>query len=400
MYGKYIFKARTIFINYRSFGHSISDTNAFLSSFREMPLCISIGAKFERNKFFNKFYNRGNLIIITLLFVRFFGRINVRKYVGPRLSVYLNWLKNHKILSSKTVILTENKNVVLECIVKRVTKFSLLDTGKLPDFIKYVSDLDQVSRESSKAISLWAQIYNPNYLNDKMYMKDLASYRTSLLNLGINSKQVVTWIVRIGDSPHHGPGLEKYSGILNWLNMSNRIVIALGDTTFDEKVFMTYPNLYNWKRLGLNAKSLPFLAINDSLFTFGDGSGVWTIVTLLGKFGLLFNTIPSKALYHNIEVLPRPWVDKYGNYCTLDQLFDQLGEKVRNEERGAIIDGFHPVHHSEDVMLKVFQRYENERVKRKPLEMDAQFIKYFNKFGIRLLKNCSISPELIEELRK
>lgn len=70
-------RATAIFVNYRAFGHSISDTNAFLSSFGDKALCISIGKPNERIKYQGELYKPDNLLIFILKGSRVFGRINL-----------------------------------------------------------------------------------------------------------------------------------------------------------------------------------------------------------------------------------------------------------------------------------------------------------------------------------
>jgi hypothetical protein len=132
------------------------------------------------------------------------------------------------------------------------------------------------------------------------------------------------------------------------------------------------------------------------LFTIGDGSGVWTIVTLLGKLGLLLNTIPSRSLYNNVEVLPRIWVDTKGRPCGLEHLFNSLGETVRNENRDKWVDGYQPIVHSNETLFKVYDRFIAERLSNKKIKMDMRYFKYFADYEFPLIQNCAISPELLD----
>ena len=392
-------RATAIFVNYRAFGHSISDTNAFLSSFGDKALCISIGKPNERNKYQGELYKPDNLLIFILKGSSVFGRINMRKYIGPLIYTYLKVLRKIGILKKELQIFTENKSLVLDCVERRISSLSLMNFYQSKKLIDNIRRIDKNARESSKAIAFWAQIYDAKSPNDfKMRddTKEEYAYLHKLSSINVNPKNVVTLILRTGESPHHGPGFSYYNEIIQDLNRRGLLIILLGDTDIGEINYRKYSNLYDARKLGLDIKSLPFISIKHSLFTIGDGSGVWTIVTLLGKLGLLLNTIPSRSLYNNIEVLPRIWVDTKGRFCGLEHLFNSLGETVRNENRGKWVDGYQPIIHSNETLLRVYDRFIAERLSNKKIKMDERYFKYFTDYEFPLIQSCAISPELLD----
>jgi hypothetical protein len=392
-------RATAIFVNYRAFGHSISDTNAFLNSFGDNALCISIGKPNERNKYQGELYKPDNLLIFILKGSSVFGRVNMRKYIGPHICTYLKFLRKIAILKKEVQIFTENKSLVLDCLERRISSLSLIDFDQSKKLIDNIRRIDKNTRESSKAIAFWAQIYDAKSPNDfKMRddTKEEYTYLNKLSNMSINPKSVVTLILRTGSSPHHGPGFNYYNEIIQDLNHKGLFIILLGDTDIGEVNYRNNSNLYDARMLGLDVKSLPFVSIKHSLFTIGDGSGVWTIVTLLGKLGLLLNTIPSRSLYNNVEVLPRIWVDTKGRPCGLEHLFNSLGETVRNENRDKWVDGYQPIVHSNETLFKVYDRFIAERLSNKKIKMDMRYFKYFADYEFPLIQNCAISPELLD----
>jgi hypothetical protein len=392
-------QATAIFINYRSFGHSISDTNAFLSSFGNKALCISIGKPSERNEYHGKLYKSDDLLTFILKGGDFFGRINMRKYIGSLISTYLKFLRKIRILKKDLQIFDENKSLVLYCLERRISSLSLINLDQTKKLIENIKHIDKNARESSKAVAFWAQIYDGKSINDFKMRDDTKEeyyYLNKLSSINVNPRNVVTLVLRTGASPHHGPGFSYYHDIIQDLNRKGLLVILLGDTEIGEFNYRKYSNLYDARMLGLDVKSLPFISIKHSLFTMGDSSGVWTIVTLLGKLGLLMNTIPSRSLFNNIEVLPRIWVDKKGRFCGLEYLFNSLGESVRNENRGKWVNGFQPVIHSNEMVYRVYERFITERLSYKEIKMDGRFLKYFADHEIQLMQNCAISPELLD----
>lgn len=397
--GRKLRKASAIFVNYRSFGHSISDTNAFLVTYGDKALCISLGKISERNRYLSKFINYNNLLDITLRGDFLFGRLNMRKHIGPLIGKYLKFLSKIGILKKDLQIFTENKFLVLNCLEKRISSLSLMDFYQSKKLIDNIRRIDKKARESSKAVAFWAQIYDANSSSDfkiNDHTKEEYSFLNKLRSINVNPKNVVTLILRTGGSPHHGPGFSYYDEIIQDLNRRGIFIILLGDTNISEINLRKHSNLYNARMLGLDAKSLPFISIKHSLFTIGDSSGVWTIVTLLGKIGLLLNTIPSRSLCNKIEVLPRIWVDMNGKFCGLEHLFNSLGETVRNENRGNWVDGFHPVIHSKEMIFRVYVRFIVERLSGKHIKMDERYFKYFADYEIPLMQNCAISPELLD----
>lgn len=391
-------RTSAIFINYRAFGHSIIDTNAFLSSFGEKALCISIGKENERNKFTKELYKPSNLLLFILKGDGLFGRINMRKHIGPLIFRYLKFFRKNGILKNDLQIFSENKSLVLDCLERRISSLSLTNSYQLEKLVENIRHIDENARESSKAIAFWAQIYDaksPHDFKMRGETKQEYAYLNKLSNININPKNVVTLILRTGASPHHGPGFNYYNEIIQDLERRGMSIILLGDS--DGVInYQRNANLYDARMLGLDVKSLPFISIKHSLFTMGDSSGVWTIVTLLGKPGLLLNTIPSRSLYNNVEVLPRIWVDINGCFCGPEYLFNSLGEIVRNKNRTKWVNGYHPVFNSSETLFKVYDRFIDERLNNYQIKIDKRFFKYFADYEIPLMQNCAISPELLD----
>ena len=83
-------KSEEVFINYRAFGHSISDTNAFLTFKEKNRLCISVGDITERNPYFASIVPRERLIQIILPKPQIIGKQSLRKAVGLKIYKYIS----------------------------------------------------------------------------------------------------------------------------------------------------------------------------------------------------------------------------------------------------------------------------------------------------------------------
>jgi hypothetical protein len=394
-----IIRNQHVFINFRAFGHSISDTNAFLSTYAVNGLCISIGNNLERNPFLSCFYPKQNLIQVTLPKLRITGRINLRKIVGPQLLHILLFLQRVGTIPKSVRFYSENKLVVSECVY-----LYAVNTLQIPDkivqkTIDHIQFTDVSAREHSKAVGTWAQIYNPKIIGEGNKVHDIdEEFLREIEAKGVDRENLVTLILRLGASPHHGPGLAHYQPVIRYLQEKGYTIIPLGDTDalemskdFNRKQ-LVFPH-----DLRVPRRSVDFSSILYSKFTLGDMSGLWTIFTLRGKRGLCLNTTPTKLLINRAEVLPRRWKDSNGVTMELSQQFGLFGETVRGKKREEVIDGFKPSFHDPLTMLNCVRRFESEVVAGTPLIVREPFLKYFEEYPRGMLEDCSIAPEVLLE---
>ena len=390
-------KSQHVFVNYRAFGHSIADTNAFLATFPKNGLCISIGHTFERNPFMPLIYEDNNLIQLILPKPKWVGRINLRKIAGPLFINFLAFLQKIRFISTTTILYSENQQVVLECI-KRLAANQL----KIPDItvqetLKNIQIVDKSAREHSKTIGTWAQIYNPevsgnssreNFI-DKEFLQEIEKQ-------GVNREKLITFILRVGNSPHHGPGLSHYLPAIEYLQEKGYSIIPLGDTCeFESSKELDPKGIILPKKLNVERRSIDFSSILYSKFTLGDMSGLWPVFTMRGKRGLCLNTIPSKFLMNRVEVLPRRWENEKGIVMSLSQQFGPFGETVRGANRESLINGYKPRFHDSYTILKCVQRFESEAVQDTPLKIREPFLEYFGEYPQEMLSNCSVAPEIL-----
>jgi hypothetical protein len=395
---KRIRKYEEIFINYRAFGHSISDTNAFLVSGEKSRLCISLGNISERNPYFNVVTPGNNLIQVILPKPKIIGRQNLRKKVGFQLFEIISFIQKKGYLPKLCLVFHDNKSVVLQSIQDIALNKIKLPSDKLIKTIEHIRSMDLTAREHSKSVGTWAQIYDPAKLGFEPRETQIdLRFKQELKKKGFSPSSLVTLILRVGNSPHHGPGVNHYEPTLDFLQVNNYLVIALGDTySISPELRIRFPNLALATDFDVPTRSVEFASIYYSRFTLGDMSGIWPIFTIRGTRGLCLNTIPTKFLMNRVEVLPRLWIDKEGLPLSLDAQFEIYGETVRGRNRETEIDGYKPSFHTPETLLKCVKRFERDLVIDKPLKLDERYSRYFSEFPPEMLTNCSIAPELLE----
>ena len=401
-YFKRIRKYEEIFINYRAFGHSICDTNAFLASGEKSRLCISLGNSRERNPYFNVITPGNNLIQVILPKPKIIGRQSLRKKVGFKLFETISFIQKKGYLPRLHLVFHDNKSVVLQSIQEISLNKINLPSDKIIKTIEHIRSIDLTAREHSKSVGTWAQIYDPaKYgFEPKETQIDLR-FKQELRKKGFSPSSLVTLILRAGNSPHHGPGVNHYEPILDFLQSKNYLVIVLGDTyCISPDLRIKFPNLALPTDFDVPTRSVEFTSIYYSRFTLGDMSGIWPIFTIRGTRGLCLNTIPTKFLMNRVEVLPRLWIDKEGLPMSIDTQFQIYGETVRGRNREIEIDGYRPSFHTPDTLLKCVKRFERDLAIDKPLELDGRYSRYFSEFPPEMLTNCSIAPELLEAVNE
>jgi hypothetical protein len=397
-----ILKFEEIFINYRAFGHSISDTNAFLTFKEKNRLCISIGDITERNPHFESTVPRERLIQVILPKPQIIGKQNLRKAVGLKIYKYISLIQKSGVLPKLQAVLEDNKTVVLECIREAGISQLGLPAGIIQNTIDQIHDLDLTAREHSKSVGTWAQIYNPEEFGVKPVenKQDLA-FKEELERKGFEPNNLITLILRIGKSPHHGPGIKHYEPIIDFLHSKNYLILALGDaSSIPLELRSRFRNLVLPSDFDAPTRSIDFSSIYYSKFTLGDMSGVWPIFTIRGRRGLCLNTIPTKFLMNRTEVLPRLWVDNKGVPMSLERQFEMYGEKVRGRNREIEIEGYAPIFHTPETMLNCVKRFERDLEFKQKLEVAEEYLQYFSEFPPEMLRNCSIAPEFLEKFNQ
>ena len=390
-------KSKYIFVNFRAFGHSISDTNAFLSTFPHKGFCISIGNRYERNPSMPSVYSSNNLIQFILPKPKWAGRTNLRKITGPLLVKFLKSLQRIGLITKTTVIFDENQKVVLECLKRKTSNRLKLSNTSIRNVLNYIESVDKNAREHSKTIGTWAQIYDPETigsgrqenLTDKIFLRELEKK-------GVSTEKLITFIIRVGNSPHHGPGLRNYLPAIDFLQGKGYSIIPLGDSAeFEKSRELDRKGIILPQELEVERRSIDFSSILYSKFTIGDMSGLWPIFTMRGKRGLCLNTIPAKFLMNRVEVLPRRWKNESGNTMSISEQFGPFGETVRGINRERVINGYKATFYDSKTILKCVRRFESEAILETQLKIQEPFLKYFAEYPPEMLTNCSIAPEIL-----
>ncbi len=395
-------KSEEVFINYRAFGHSISDTNAFLTFKEKNRLCISVGDITERNPYFESILPRERLIQVILPKPQIIGKRSLRKAVGLKIYKNISLVQKIGLLPKLQAVLEDNKTVVLACIRDAGINHFGIPVGIVQDTIDQIHDLDLTARENSKSVGTWAQIYNPEEFGVKPVENKLdLAFKEELGRKGFESNKLITLILRNGKSPHHGPGIKYYEPIIEFLHNKNYLILALGYTSpIPLEIRSKFPNLVLPSDFDVPTRSIDFSSIYYSKFTLGDMSGVWPIFTIRGQRGLCLNTIPTKFLMNRTEVLPRLWVDNKGVPMSLERQFEMYGEKVRGRNREIEIEGYAPIFHTPETMLNCVKRFERDLEFKQNLEVAEEYLQYFSEFPPEMLRNCSIAPEFLEKFNQ
>ena len=339
------------------------------------------------------------MIQIILPSPRAIGRQNLRKAVGLQLVKDISFIRKRGHLPKLQFVRHDNKSVALESIRENFLSKLDLSEQDIKKTIYQIYKIDLSAREHSKSIGTWVQIYNPEEFESNLNESrtDLA-FKQELEKKGFVPNMLATLILRVGESPHHGPGIKHYEPIIEFLQSKNYLVLALGDnSSITLELRSRFPNLALPSDFDVPARSIDFSSIYYSRFTLGDMSGIWPIFTIRGRRGLCLNTTPTKFLMNRVEVLPRLWVDKKGIPMSLDRQFEMYGEKVRGKNREIEIEGYAPTFHTPETMLNCVKRFEREQLVNQPLEIDEIYLKYFPEFPLELLRNCSIAPEFLEK---
>lgn len=336
-----------IFINYRSFGHSIIDSYSVYDFYGNTAFTISVGEHFERNSCLNW------IIPSNCLFQRiipswhrridFVSRLSLRKYVGPRLFRYLIIIQSLGLIRPQTRIVKENAEITLSLAPHHICRYTDWSFERSTEYVKkrIAYHLEsQILDSNGVGTQVYASILHrvirnklsiPEGIEDK-FLRQLKSNCNLEMDSSTNLYSIV---ISNRNKPHHGNGIRRYISIIQKLLESpNSVVIVLGDSQDEVQKLRNTDNAFSRLLLpsdfAIGEKAAQFLAILNSLLTFGDPGGIWCVFLLLGNKGIILDQIPTGELINRCLIIPRIWdSDNFGEASSmlyLNDLLFKLGE--------------------------------------------------------------------------
>jgi hypothetical protein len=414
-------KAKHIFINSNSFGHSVSDSIAFIETFGEDSLVISLGTEFnhvvgtERNKYFDLCMGKN---LIGIYFPELSKKKNSWRFVHPLSKKILELLR--KVMNCPKIQIYEDKKFVLEKAIPNKISSGLncsLDKGK-----KIYKNLDiclvegQYHFHPAGLIPLFMESkeIDMSALNSKIERKFLEN-----LESWFQRKPFVCLAIRRGKAPWHS-GADYYLELIDLLYSLGFEVALIGDREYISEIakvrnFTGHHKISNLFIDKYRQKYFEIFAIRKCVFVVGDQGGVWSLVHAFNKPGLQINTSPVATLQYNVEVLPKKWIYRDSGVEMLDAniIFNDLffkwrfnsvvnkshGDRVINNSFIGESDHLIPVENDKSFILSVVRRYACDLTYLTTLSMPKIVYATFpmNDY-LRLAKNSSFSKEYLDKL--
>lgn len=414
-------KAKYIFINSNSFGHSVSDSIAFIETFGVDSLVISLGTEFnhvagtERNKYFDLCLGKN---LIGIYFPELSKKQDNWRFVHPLSKGILELLR--KAMNCPQIQFYEDKKFVLEEVIPKKISSALncsFDEGK-----KIYRNLDICLIEGRFHFhpagcipvlmeSMQTDLVSVSSKMERKFLENLESW--------FQCKSFVCLAIRRGKAPWHSSA-DYYLDLIDLLYSLGFEVVLIGDREYlyeiaEKRNFTRHHNISNLNMDKYQQKYFELFAIKNCLFVVGDQGGVWSLVHAFNKPGLQINTSPVATLQYNVEALPRKWIYRDSGVEMLDAniIFNDLFFKWRFD---SIVNKSHsdrvinnsfigeykhliPVENDKSFILSVVKRYVCDLTYLTPLSMPKIINVNFPKNDyLRLAKNSSFSREYLERL--
>jgi|688.fasta_scaffold92779_2 hypothetical protein len=325
--------SKIVFINSYAFGHSIIEASAFFRVYNKSSICISVGHRKNRNKYFKYIYEPQILIHFWLPYFRinFFNHA-LRKRVH---STILNDLNNSwllRIIIGRNIVCIERDSILDKGVVNDLISNYLYSEKHSRYFVeKFKSDFEFAKNKHSSSLQFLMQKKNllPTNLPDK-FNNYISKFEKKIQNINSQNlhkeNKVCTIIFRKSEKVWTGLGIEGYGELINYLNDNNYIVNVIGD--FGKKEYKSWKQtnnsrIYTHKDYGLNSRIFQILSVKYSDFCLGDPSGAQVIPQFFSKKNLTFNVTPIGQFQYNTIVVPKVWM-KNGLKCSIDEHLNDL----------------------------------------------------------------------------
>jgi hypothetical protein len=339
-------RPQEIFVNYRAYGHSISETRAYLSYGHSHKLCISLGEVHERNTNIEWLFPSGLLYHLILpsvhRWLKKFQGLPLRKYVGARLGRNLYFLSRNLMLFSKVKIETENVRVAREAAIFNLSYNLKFSSEESENIIRDYEERN-FSHESIGYVGIGTTILSMimNRLPESQINIPAAIRKQFLEVLGSFAKkspkmQPKLMCLVIGDrgKPWHGDGIQIYRNLVVELCRNPSVlIVVLGDDKDVNLLLSVEPSLQNQllttRQFSMESKQVEILALYYSEFTFGDRSGVWSLFSLVGAKGFIFDSLPVGDLFNRCFVTPRHWISSSGSIANMKNHLHLFDRRIR-----------------------------------------------------------------------
>ena len=319
---------KTIFINSYAFGHSIIDTSAFFQAYNKSGVCLSIGHRKNRNKYFKYIYAPQVLIHFWLPYFKSFD-LNHKLKTKVHLTI-LNILQNSwslRIVIGRNIKCIERDSLLDEAVISELmSNYSYSEEASSNLVEKFKLDFRLAGSDHSSSINFLFQKKNliPSNLPDK-FGNYISQFEEKIQDIKLQNphreKKVCTIILRKSEKLWSGLGIKGYTELIKYLNANNYIVNLIGD--IGEKEYKSWKqnnNLktYIHKDYGLNSRIFQILSVKYSDFCLGDSSGAQVLPHFFSIKNLIFNVAPIGQLQYNTVIVPKAWM-KNGFRCGLNE---------------------------------------------------------------------------------
>ena len=322
-----------IFINYRSFGHSVFDSYCVYTCYGKDCLILSLGEDFERNLTLSRIIPKSSLLDITLSswHRKFYviQKLSLRRYVGPSLTRWLEKAKVIRLLEKHVRITSDNVEVLNDAaklFLKQRYHWDAKGISQLFTFLKYeLAKSNAKNSLSEGSLILLALVDQVTDSGNLFSSEEVYQFKNSIKKAAkvsdSNECRIFVLIVSDRGKPWNGIGLDYYLPAIDLLlSYPDSIIFCLGDIKESVKGLReandAYLRVLSPYEISFDSKLSQFLAIYLSELSFGDGSGVWSIFNLIGKRGVRCNALPGAKLYNRCLTIPRPWKNSTGGIAS------------------------------------------------------------------------------------
>ena len=414
-------KAKFIYINSEQFGHSVQDSFAFIYVNRPRSIVISLGTKFpystkaERNPYWDKCLGDN---LISIYFPRFIISQKVWNYSYPlvkkNIELLLIFLRN-----TASTVYFHSTEFSHEVSVKIITNQLNITTENAKKIVSHLDVRFYTGRGFYYPLGyIYFLMQNSSINTDSVY-KGLSRHLRSLIENLLANKQIVCLAVRRGENLWHS-NADYYLKAIDAIYSEGFSVVLIGDRKYllelaKERNYSLEDKIANYNVTVKEQKALELFAIQKCLFVVGDQGGIWSIVSVFNKPGLLINATPTGQLQYNVESLPRRWVcaSTRVEMTDVNKIFGDLffkwtsnskisktpeSQTIKNSDSEAI-SNLICIENDTDFVISVIKRYMKNYVYQSPNEMqDIVKINFPENNFFKLAKKSSYSEEYINQL--
>jgi len=404
-------KANNIFINSQGFGHSVSDSILFIENYGSGSLVISLGTKFnqkpgtERNRFFDMCLKKN---LLGIYFPSMFLRKHNWKYMHPLTKTFLNIFL--VIFNKNSCTVHENNRQLAEDGVPNIISKNFntnIEDAKL--IVNSITKSFMAAENHHHAASYLTFLMKSPTIDTSSLYGECNGSLLRIIQSRLLGEDFVCLAIRRGDAPYHSKA-DYYFHAIDLFYSNGCKVALVGDRKylFDlaKQRGYSFKNKLNNSDITIRDQKLfELFAIQNCKFIFGDQGGVWSLVNVFNKPGLMVNATPSSQLQYNVESLPRKWIYKSTGTEMLDvnEIFGELFFRWKKKSFKNIElnkdDYLISVENDKEFILQVLERYMKNCGYLIPSKIqEIVKVNFPENSYLRLAENSSYSPEYIDKL--